>query len=93
MHPYDGILMSQTLTSGGSITPMRAALLIAFLGTSVAAGDVAAQGGVTDAFARTEPAVGRVAPDFTLPRLDGGSFTLLDALADGPVLIRLATPT
>ena len=66
-----------------------AALLIVLLPPAGAA----AQGGVTDAFARAEPAVGRVAPDFTLPRLDGGSFTLLDALADGPVLIRLATPT
>lgn len=31
--------------------------------------------------------VGNTAPNFTLPTADGGTFTLSDALADGPVVL------
>jgi hypothetical protein len=75
-------LLTAGLASGGTA--------VAAQGTAVGEAPAA---GVSDPFARTAPAVGTVAPDLTLPRIEGGTFDLRQALADGPVLIRLATPT
>ena len=44
-------------------------------------------------FASVRPRLGTFAPDFTLERLEGGSFQLYEALSRGPVLVRFATPT
>ena len=52
-----------------------------------------AQTQVPSGFEAVRPRLGSFAPDFTLERLEGGSFEFYEALSRGPVLLRFATPT
>ncbi len=52
-----------------------------------------AQGRKFDEFTNTHPLVGELAPDFTLPTVDGEQFTLSEAYAERPVVIEFGSYT
>jgi hypothetical protein len=50
-------------------------------------------GGMFEEFPNRIPKAGEMAPDFTLKTLDGDTFTLSEAIADGPVVIEFGSYT